>query len=101
MVCSYAGENTRYNQRHMAMTVLVDIGFDVIHHLLLHIGRTIGWVIDLGAMDTYRVDDHPGVGAYLLRLASRPWVVLWSHSEKNGVTNDSCSALTISKSRGS
>ena len=58
------------------MTVLVDIGFDVIHHLLLHISRTIDRVVDLAAMDAYRVDDHLGVGAYPFRLTSRPGVVL-------------------------
>ena len=54
---------------------LIYIGSDVIHHLLLHIGWTIERVIDLGAMDAYRVDDHLGVGAYLFRLTSRPWIV--------------------------
>ena len=59
-----------------SLILLIYIGSDVIHHLLLYIGWTIGRVIDLGAMDAYRVDDHLGVGTYLFRLTSRPRIIM-------------------------
>ena len=61
---------------------LINICTYEIHHFLLGFRRAELGVVQVGTVTTYGVDNQLDVGAYLLRHAGAPWVVVYIEQQE-------------------